>query len=48
MAAKPSPALSLDLERRLRALESLAPREVDRVHTINLTGDMAKYIWSIK
>jgi FtsP/CotA-like multicopper oxidase with cupredoxin domain len=47
IAGKPSPALSMDLERRLRALEPLAPRKVDRVHTINLTGDMAKYIWSI-
>jgi FtsP/CotA-like multicopper oxidase with cupredoxin domain len=46
-ASKPSPALSLDLERRLRAVAPLAPRKVDRVQTINLTGDMARYIWSI-
>jgi FtsP/CotA-like multicopper oxidase with cupredoxin domain len=47
MAPAPSPALSLDLERSLRAVTPLAPRKADRVHTINLTGDMARYIWSI-
>jgi FtsP/CotA-like multicopper oxidase with cupredoxin domain len=25
----------------------LAQRTADRVHTLNLTGDMSKYIWSI-
>jgi len=25
----------------------LTPRKADRVHTMNLTGDMAKYIWSL-
>ena len=43
----PSTALTLDLERRLRASRPLAARKADRVHTINLTGDMARYIWSI-
>jgi FtsP/CotA-like multicopper oxidase with cupredoxin domain len=43
----PSPALTLDLERRLRAAEPLKPRKADRVHTLNLTGDMAVYAWSI-
>lgn len=43
----PSPALTLDLERRLRAAKPLEPRKADRVHTVNLTGDMARYIWSI-
>ena len=47
MAAQPSPALSLDLERRLRAVEPLTPRKADRVHIINLTGNMASYVWSI-
>ena len=47
MAAQPSPALSLDLERSLRAVTPLAPRKADRVHTINLTGNMARYVWSI-
>ena len=43
----PSAALTLDLERRLHAAEPLGPRKADRVHTLNLTGDMARYIWSI-
>jgi FtsP/CotA-like multicopper oxidase with cupredoxin domain len=43
----PSAALTLDLERRLHAAEPLRPRKADRVHTLNLTGDMARYIWSI-
>ena len=47
LAKMPSSALTLDLECRLRALRPLIPRNADRVHTINLTGDMAKYIWSL-
>jgi FtsP/CotA-like multicopper oxidase with cupredoxin domain len=47
LANTPSVALTLDLERRLRALRPLTPRKADRVYTINLTGDMAKYIWSL-
>ncbi|HYX03132.1 MAG TPA: multicopper oxidase domain-containing protein, partial [Reyranella sp.] len=43
----PSPALTLDLERRLRAAAPLKPRKADRVHTLNLTGDMARYVWSL-
>ena len=46
-ADAPSPALTLDLESRLRAAEPLAERKADRVHTINLTGEMAGYVWSI-
>jgi FtsP/CotA-like multicopper oxidase with cupredoxin domain len=42
-----SPALTLALEQRLRAAEPLQLRKADRVHTLNLTGDMARYIWSI-
>jgi FtsP/CotA-like multicopper oxidase with cupredoxin domain len=42
-----SPALTLDLESSLRAAEPLKQRFADCVHTLNLTGDMAKYIWSI-
>jgi FtsP/CotA-like multicopper oxidase with cupredoxin domain len=42
-----SPALTLDLESRLRALEPLKPRKANRVHTLNLTGEMAGYRWSI-
>ncbi len=46
-AQAPSPALTLDLERTLRAEKPLAPRKADRVHTLNLTGEMAGYVWSI-
>ena len=46
-ASTASPALTLDLERRLRAAEPLKPRKADRVHTLNLTGEMAGYVWSI-
>jgi FtsP/CotA-like multicopper oxidase with cupredoxin domain len=42
-----SPALTLDLESRLRARTPLDPRKADRRHTLNLTGSMAGYIWSI-
>jgi FtsP/CotA-like multicopper oxidase with cupredoxin domain len=47
LAAAASPALTLDLERSLRATKPLAQRKADRVHTLNLTGEMAGYIWSI-
>ncbi len=47
MAAKRSTALTLDLERSLRATTPLAPRKADRVHQLNLTGSMNGYIWSI-
>jgi FtsP/CotA-like multicopper oxidase with cupredoxin domain len=46
-ADRASPALTLDLERRLRAAEPLKPRKADRVHTLNLTGEMTGYVWSI-
>ena len=46
-AATASPALTLDLERRLRALQPLKPRKADRVHTLDLTGQMAGYVWSL-
>src|SRR5215469_7362670 len=47
LAQSTSPALTLELESSLRAREPLKQRNPDRVHTLNLTGDMAKYIWSI-
>jgi FtsP/CotA-like multicopper oxidase with cupredoxin domain len=47
LASMPSPALTLGLEKRLRAAEPLPARKADRVHTLNLTGEMAGYIWSI-
>jgi FtsP/CotA-like multicopper oxidase with cupredoxin domain len=46
-AETPSPALTLDLERTLRAQKPLAERKADRVHILNLTGEMAGYVWSI-
>src|SRR5262245_49664491 len=46
-ASTASPALTRDLEGRLRAMEPLKPRKADRVHTLNLTGEMAGYRWSI-
>jgi len=46
-ASMASPALTLDLESRLRALSPLKPRKADRVHTINLTGEMTGYRWSL-
>src|SRR5215510_10978362 len=46
-ASTASPALTLDLERRLRAVRPLKPRKADRIHTLNLTGEMAGYRWSI-
>jgi FtsP/CotA-like multicopper oxidase with cupredoxin domain len=47
LAKVPSTALTLDLESRLRATQPLKPRKADRVHTLNLTGEMAGYVWSI-
>ena len=46
-AGAPSPALTLDLERRLRAVQPLKPRKADRMHVLNLTGEMVGYVWSI-
>jgi FtsP/CotA-like multicopper oxidase with cupredoxin domain len=42
-----SPILNNRLEMRLRAANPLTPRAVDRHHTITLTGNMGRYIWSI-
>ncbi len=47
IAPLPSPALNLDLERRLRAARPLTPRKADRIHQIDLTGNMEGYVWSI-
>jgi FtsP/CotA-like multicopper oxidase with cupredoxin domain len=46
-ASTASPALTLDLESRLRAASPLKPRKADRIHTLNLTGTMAGYVWSL-
>jgi FtsP/CotA-like multicopper oxidase with cupredoxin domain len=42
-----APPITMGLEKRLRAAEPLEPRKPDRVHNIDLTGEMSKYIWSI-
>lgn len=47
MAEAASPPLALGLERSLRAAEPLADRKADRTHTVNLTGSMQGYQWSI-
>src|SRR5262249_18712306 len=46
-ASTAAPPPTLDLERRLRAVKPLKPRKADRTHTLNLTGEMAGYVWSI-
>ncbi|HTV43938.1 MAG TPA: multicopper oxidase domain-containing protein [Stellaceae bacterium] len=46
-APAPTPAIMMALESRLRAVAPLAPRKPDRIHNIDLTGEMSKYIWSI-
>ena len=47
LAGTVSPALTLELESRLQAAKPLKVRTADRVHTLDLTGDMATYSWSI-
>jgi FtsP/CotA-like multicopper oxidase with cupredoxin domain len=47
MAEAGSPALTLALERSLSASNPLAPRKADRTHILNLTGEMAGYVWSL-
>jgi FtsP/CotA-like multicopper oxidase with cupredoxin domain len=42
-----TPALTLDLERRLRGVRRLTIRPADQVHVVNLTGSMAGYIWTL-
>ena len=42
-----APYNDLMLEANLRAKFPLAPRKADRTITMNLTGDMAKYAWTI-
>ncbi|MBV9656278.1 MAG: multicopper oxidase domain-containing protein, partial [Acetobacteraceae bacterium] len=46
-AAASSPALTLDFEEALRAAAPLKPRKADRVHQLDLTGEMSGYVWSI-
>lgn len=42
-----TPVVGLGLERRLVAVEPLAKRNVDRKLALDLTGDMAKYVWTL-
>jgi FtsP/CotA-like multicopper oxidase with cupredoxin domain len=39
-----APAITMDLEKQLRAAEPLKPRKLDRIHNIDLTGEMSKYL----
>jgi FtsP/CotA-like multicopper oxidase with cupredoxin domain len=47
IAEATAPPLTMELETRLRAVQPLTPRKPDRVHRVDLTGEMSKYIWSI-
>jgi FtsP/CotA-like multicopper oxidase with cupredoxin domain len=42
-----APLLRLALESRLRAEHPLAPRKPDRTLAVDLTGDMARFVWGI-
>ncbi len=43
----PAPPVRLGLERRLKAALPLAARRVDRLLTLDLTGNMMRYHWSL-
>lgn len=43
----PAPPVRLELERRLKAAVPLAARQVDRHLNLDLTGNMARYQWSL-
>jgi FtsP/CotA-like multicopper oxidase with cupredoxin domain len=45
--AKPAGLLSLDLEKRLAAMDPLATKPVDRSFDLRLQGNMARYEWTI-
>jgi FtsP/CotA-like multicopper oxidase with cupredoxin domain len=47
MAPKASAPLDLRLEERLRAIEPLAAKAPARLLQVDLTGDMASYVWSL-
>jgi len=46
-SAEPSQALTLDMERHLRSAHPLQPRKADRILRVDLTGNMAAYVWSL-
>jgi FtsP/CotA-like multicopper oxidase with cupredoxin domain len=48
VAASAAPALTLDDELKLRALEPLAERPVDRSVPVELTGEMVGYVWGMQ
>lgn len=47
LAAKAAPPLDFAVERTLRAAIPLSPRTPDRVLTVDLTGSMQGYVWSL-
>jgi FtsP/CotA-like multicopper oxidase with cupredoxin domain len=46
-AAQPAPALDLQFESDLRALEPFPERGADQQSMMHLAGDMASYVWTI-
>lgn len=46
-AQENAPAVNLDLELRLKAITPLSARKADLTYLLDLTGDMASYVWSI-
>lgn len=46
-ASKATKPVALQLEGRLRASDPLAVKTADRVHRVDLTGDMASYVWTL-
>jgi len=46
-SAEPSEALTLEMERHLRSVHPLQSRKPDRILRVDLTGNMAAYVWSL-
>jgi hypothetical protein len=44
MATIPFPALTLEPERRLRAIQPQEPRTADRLHALDLTGEHVHHV----
>lgn len=47
LAPQVAAPLGLTLEHRLRPTAPLASKPADRVHLVDLTGDMAAYVWTL-
>ena len=47
VAESVAPPVDLSLECNLQAAWPLSPRQADRFYSLDLTGDMNKYVWSI-